>query len=127
MIAERSLGQPNRFAYLQQIPYELPTTFHGVVKYDIRTCSYDEYHYGPGIYGSETPFCPRSGAGPGAAEDDGYLVSFVTDTSDWSSACLVFDAQNLSSGPLAKVKLPLRLPAGFHTTWVAGETLAHGR
>ena len=61
--------------------------------------------------------------GNGEAEDDGYLVTFVTDTHDWSSACLVFDARDVEAGPLAKVALPQRLPAGFHATWVDGVTI----
>jgi carotenoid cleavage dioxygenase len=51
------------------------------------------------------------------------VVSFVTDANDWSSACWVFDAQRVSDGPVAKVKLPGRIPAGFHATWVPGAQL----
>ncbi len=120
MVNASVTGFKNRFSYLQHIPYEIPATFHGLVKYDIQTGSYDECSYGPGVYGSEAPFCPRPDA---KDEDDGYLVSFVTDTHDWQSSCLVFDAKNLADGPLAKVKLPTRLPAGFHTTWVPGDQI----
>ena len=121
MIASAWSGQSNRYAYLQRIPYEIPATFHGLIKYDIQTGSYDEVDYGEHVYGSEAPFCPRVGAT--TDEDDGYLVSFVTDTRDWTSACLVFNAKALSDGPVAKVKIPTRLPAGFHTTWVPGDTV----
>ena len=120
MINPAATGTSNRYAYLQHIPFEVPATFHGLVKYDLQSGAYTEFSYGPGVYGSEAPFAARAGA---TEEDDGWLVSFVTDTNDWSSRCLVFDAQDVAAGPVASVKLPQRVPAGFHATWVDGATL----
>lgn len=117
MIAPSVLGQKNRYAYHQHIPIEIPATFHGIVKYDLADGSYVSYEYPKGVYGSETPFCPSENP---QSEDDGYLVSFVTDTSDWSSSCQIFHAQTLEDGPIATVHLPHRIPAGFHATWVPG-------
>ncbi|MFT4624439.1 MAG: carotenoid cleavage dioxygenase-like enzyme [Myxococcota bacterium] len=117
MIAPGVLGRKNRFAYLSEIPVEIPATFDALLKIDIATGAAQRFAYGPGVFGSEAPFVPRPG---GTAEDDGWLVTFVTDTSDWSSACLVFDARDITVGPVAKVRLPARVPAGFHTTWVQG-------
>ena len=44
--------------------------------------------------GSETPFAPRVGA---TDEDDGYLVSFVTDMRRDRSACVVLDARDVEA------------------------------
>jgi carotenoid cleavage dioxygenase len=115
------MGRPSRYAYLQYIPHEAPLRFEALVKYDITRGTHERYDYGPGIFGSEVSFAPRAGA---QAEDDGYLVGFVTDTSDWSSACWVFDARDVKGGPIAKLKLPHRLPGGFHALWVEGSNLA---
>ncbi|MFT4977657.1 MAG: carotenoid cleavage dioxygenase-like enzyme [Myxococcota bacterium] len=115
MINPATLGTPGRYAYLQAIPYEIPVTFNALVKTDLHTGRSESYTYGPGIYGSEAPFAARPGA---TDEDDGYIVTFATDTSDWSSACLVFDAKNIADGPLATVHIPHRIPAGFHATWM---------
>jgi len=121
MIDDRRLGLPNQFAYEQLIPYEIPATFDALIKVDIRTGeTVARYDYGEGVFGSESPFCPRPG---GTDEDDGWVVSFVTDTRSWSSACLVFDARAIEAGPIAEITLPQRLPAGFHATWVPGEAL----
>lgn len=120
MIRPSVMGQRNRWAYLQRIPYEIPATFDSLMKYDLRSGAFSEFRYGAGVFGSETPFAPRAG---GDEEDDGYLVSFVTDTEDWSSACLVFDARDVAAGPIAKVGLPQRIPAGFHATWVGGASI----
>jgi carotenoid cleavage dioxygenase len=31
---------------------------------------------------------------------------------------MIFDAADIETGPLASAKLPLRIPAGFHGSWV---------
>ena len=50
-------------------------------------------------------------------------MTFVTDANTWTSACWVFDARHIADGPVAKVQLPERIPAGFHATWVPGAQL----
>ena len=114
-------GIKNRFSYMQHLPCEIPATFDGIVKYDITDGSRRHWAYPKGVFGSESPFAPRAGA---TAEDDGYLVSFVTDTRDWTSSCQVFDAQDIERGPIATVRLPHRIPAGFHATWMPGDEIA---
>jgi carotenoid cleavage dioxygenase len=118
MINDGWLGRCNRYSYHAVIPRAIPATFEGIVKYDLETGAVvDRYDYEPGVFGSEAPFAPREGA---TDEDDGYLLSMVTDTRDWSSAGLVLDARDLASGPIAEVELPARVPAGFHATFARG-------
>jgi len=50
-------------------------------------------------------------------------VTFTTDTNDWSSHCLVFQAADISRGPIARVRIPHRISAGFHSIWAPGETI----
>jgi len=120
MIHAGFLGQRNRYSYHQVIPYEIPATFDGIAKYDLQTGAAERFDYPAGVFGSESPFAPRDGA---TDEDDGYLVTFVTDARNWTSACWVFHAQDLTGGPIAKIRLPHRLAAGFHTTWVPAADL----
>ncbi|MCB9792464.1 MAG: carotenoid oxygenase family protein [Alphaproteobacteria bacterium] len=119
-IHEGMLGRRSRYSYHQDMPCEVPLTFEGLVKYDLEAGGSERYKYPAGVFGSEAPFAPRPG---GQGEDDGWVLSFMTDTSDWSSACWVWDARHVSRGPVAKVKLPQRVPAGFHATWVPGDDL----
>lgn len=121
MISDAWQGRANRYSYLQEIPYEIPATFDALVRHDLKTGQVQRYAYGEGVFGSEAPFAARAGAGADAVEDDGYVVTFVTDTRDWSSACLVFDASQIDAGPLARVRIPHRIPAGFHSVWMAGD------
>ena len=90
------------------------------MKYDTRSGRTESHDFGPGRFGSEAPFAPRRGA---REEDDGYVVSFVSDAGTGDSEVVVLDARNLSAEPLARVKLPQRVPVGFHACWVDGDQL----
>ena len=120
------VGRKTRYAYNQILP--LPhegslegrcQTFSGFVRYDLEGGAMQRYDYGAGVYGSEAPIAPAHGATRDTAEGKAYAVSFVTDSNDWSSACLIFDAEDITR-PIAKVKIPRRISIGFHTTWVDG-------
>lgn len=117
MIAPAAMTRRNRYSYHQRIPRQIPATFDELVRYDLQTGARQRYAYGEGVFGSEAPFAPRPG---GSAEDDGWILSFMTDVNDWRSACWVFRADDIEAGPVAKVKLPHRIPAGFHAAWIPG-------
>ena len=68
----------------------------------------------PGRYASEAPFAPRIGA---TAEDDGYLVSFVTDENTGTSECVLLDARRIEDGPVCRIALPHKLCSGTHSCW----------
>jgi carotenoid cleavage dioxygenase len=123
-------GVKSKFSYHQHIPllHEGGHTlrFNGLVKYNNDTGQYDEWSYGKGVFGSEAPFAPRHGANRSNAEDDGYVITLVTDSNTWKSECLVFDAKDIPHGPIARVQLPQRVPAGFHACWARGEELYAG-
>jgi carotenoid cleavage dioxygenase len=117
------LGRPTRYAYNMRISTEPTLLFDGVVKYDTATGATDRHWFGPGRWGSEAPFAPRS-ADPNRAEDDGYLVSFVHDETTDRSEVVVLSASDLAAGPLARVLLKQRVPIGFHACWVRGDQLS---
>jgi carotenoid cleavage dioxygenase len=72
------------------------------------------------MFGSEPAFAPRIDA---RGEDDGYVITFVADAATGASEAHVIDARNFSKPPLARVKLPQRVPAGFHGVWAPGEEI----
>lgn len=63
----------------------------------------------------EPVFAPRSSDAP---EADGYLLVLATDLETSLTELMVFDALDVESGPRARAKLPVRIPAGFHGSWV---------
>ena len=88
--------------------------FSGLVRTDVTTGAKSKYAFPKGVYASEAPFCPRDGA---TSEDDGYLVTFTTDTVNSASECQIFDARALDRGPIARVRLPMKISSGTHAAW----------
>ncbi len=88
----------------------------GIRKYDLKTGDVENYLSGPALTPGEAIFIPARESG--GAEDEGYLASYVYDKNSQTSAFCLFDATNVSAGPIAKVPLPVRVPVGFHGVWV---------
>ncbi|WP_405533877.1 carotenoid oxygenase family protein [Streptomyces sp. NBC_00075] len=68
----------------------------------------------------EPVFVPRQNA---TSEDDGYLLTLWWNRLTGLSELLVHDAADLRRTPLARVKLPSRVPFGFHGNWADHATL----
>ena len=94
--------------------------FEGLIKHNVVTGTEENYHLPTGVYASEAVFAPRPG---GTREDDGYLITFTMDVVNDTSHCQIFDAQNLSDGPIASILLPERICSGTHATWAGAERL----
>ncbi|MET8828915.1 carotenoid oxygenase family protein [Streptomyces sp. NPDC004610] len=59
---------------------------------------------------------------PGATEAGrGYWLTFATDRTDGSSRLLVLDAEDPAQGPVAQVRIPVRVPLGLHGAWLPTE------
>lgn len=113
------VGLPYRYSY--NILYEPGEwLFSGLKRYDLQTGATMRFEYGKGRYGSEPQVARRIGA---KTEDDGYVVTMVTDMNTNSSECMVLDAANIAAGPIARVILPERIVAGTHACWVEGDRI----
>src|SRR5262249_1269531 len=113
-------GRQSRYAYNVHISSEPTLLFDGLVKYDTLTGRSETHWFGPGRYGSEAPFAPRPNP---RAEDDGYLLTFVYDEREDVSELLILDAQHITAEPVARVRIPQRVPIGFHACWAPEEKL----
>ena len=114
------LGRPTRYSYNPRIAAEPALLFDGFVKYDTEAGTSETHEYGAGRFGGETVFAPRVGA---KAEDDGYVLTFVTEAGTGASEVVVVDAQRVADGPVARVEIPQRVPIGYHTWWVGADEL----
>lgn len=112
---ERLVARKHRYAYCVAADL-LRDGFTGLIKHDLDTGSGEVVDYGPGRMTMEAVFVPRTDA---AAEDDGWLMSYVYDATSDRSDVVVLHAQDLAAGPVATVHLPQRVPFGFHGNWVA--------
>lgn len=100
----------------------------GVVKLDISNerntdCLVGLRMFGEGCFGGEPFFIPKNPTDPEAAEDDGYLVSYVHNERTGESTFLVMDTKSPNLEVVAEVSLPNRVPYGFHGLFVAESDL----
>ena len=47
----------------------------------------------------------------------------VENISDYRSEAWIFDAKRITDGPITRIALPGRVPAGFHAAWMYGRDL----
>ena len=73
------------------------------------------HDFGPGRVPAEFIFVP---AHDGAAEDEGWLIGYVSNTASGTSDFVVLDAANFTGPPVAEVHIPYRIPPGFHGNFV---------
>lgn len=111
-IDERLTGKRHRYGYA-------PTVSEGaggsdtLLKHDLIGGSTATRSFGSGKMLGEFVFHPSS---PTAAEDDGVLMGYVYDQAIDRSELAILDAQTLQD--VASIKIPHRVPAGFHGNWV---------
>jgi carotenoid cleavage dioxygenase len=86
-----------------------------LLRHDLLRREVAVHDFGPGGETGEAVFVPRTAL---AAEDDGWLLSYVYDARDDRSRVVVLDAGDITGPPVAEVHLPVRVPSGFHTSWL---------
>jgi carotenoid cleavage dioxygenase len=84
----------------------------GIIKHDLVRGTTTRWDAGPGRSPGEASFVPA-----GEGEDSGYLVTFVYDAPADRSDLVVLDASSMTE--VAAVHLPVRVPYGFHGSWIA--------
>ncbi len=117
-VADDKVGLDNRYAYMVQprAGHLDAVTAPGVIaKWDNTTGAAGAHDLGPDAFPDESVFVRRGDA----AEDDGYVLSFVYDRSRDTSDLVILDASDIAAAPLAVVHLPRRVPHGFHGSWIA--------
>ncbi|KAH6788429.1 hypothetical protein C2S51_003435 [Perilla frutescens var. frutescens] len=123
VINEAYGGKKHKYMYAAVIA-EMPKAA-GVAKLDLSIamveggdCTVASRVYGPGCYGGEPYFVAREPENPTAEEDDGYLVTYVHDENSMESWFLVMNAKSPTLEIIARVRLPDRVPYGFHGLFV---------
>jgi len=92
-----------------------------VLKHDVVAGTTTEHDLGAGRVGGEFVFVPADDATSG--EDEGWLMGYVYDRSTDTSDLVILDAHDFGADPVATVKLPRRVPAGFHGNWIPDRAL----
>mmetsp|Transcript_4401 Transcript_4401/g.5430 ORF Transcript_4401/g.5430 Transcript_4401/m.5430 type:complete len:525 (+) Transcript_4401:114-1688(+) len=98
--------------------------FNGLVKHDLKNGTSSTFKCRPNRFCSEPAFAPRDDP---KSEDDGYLVTFVTDMESRTSECVIFDALKIETGPVCRLALPHRISCGTHACWVPERLLKRSK
>lgn len=75
----------------------------------------DTYWAGPTCTFQEPVFVPKAGS---TVEGEGYLMALLNHLDVLRNDILIFDALNLSQGPLAIIHLPVKLRLGLHGNFI---------
>lgn len=89
--------------------------FNAIAHIDLQTGHRQMRTLAPGDSADEPVFVPRS---PTALEGDGYLISLAYRAATNTSELLILHAQDITADPAAILKLPRRVTAGFHGSFV---------
>ncbi|MEH3108219.1 MAG: carotenoid oxygenase family protein [Sphingomonas fennica] len=119
---DRYQGRPYRYGY--EIVYRSADGSSAIGRIDHETGALDVWSPGPGDTVQEAQFVPRT---PDAAEGDGWLILPVSRVSRHRSDLVILDAQDVAAGPVCTIRLPVKVRATFHGTWVPAETRVTGR
>jgi carotenoid cleavage dioxygenase len=113
-VDERLVGRRHRYGYGVNIG-KAWDQHQGLLRHDLDRGTTEVHDYGPGRGTMEAVFIPRHA---GAPEDDGWVMSVVHDANENRAELVVLDAGDFTAEPVARVKLPVRIPYGFHGNWV---------
>ena len=114
---ERLTGSPYRYAYTVGTDASSAATgTEPLYRHDLKLGRTDMHSYGTHHVSGEAVFVPRHA---NAAEDEGWLLSYVYDLTDDSSAVVIVNADDIGGEPQAVIELPVRVPLGFHGNWIA--------
>jgi len=110
----RFTGRPYRYGWFVDTR-EHPDTpdLAGTACIDYRTGTIRAWDPGPTRHANEAFFVP---GGPG--EGEGWLLTFVYDRATRQSDLVILDALNVTKGPIAEIRMPRRVPHGFHAVWI---------
>ena len=115
---ERLFGQPYRYVYTLALPDEERDQFVGATrlyKHDLAEGSRQMHDFGIGRHPGEFVFVPAHAE---AAEDEGWLIGLVVDLPHETTELVILDARDFTGDAIASVRIPHRVPPGFHGNWL---------
>ncbi len=89
---------------------------NALIKHDLARGTAETHEFGRDAAVGEAVFVPSA---PDSAEDDGYAMAFVHNPDRGATDLVILPAQDFTADPVATVHLPVRVPLGFHGSWVS--------
>lgn len=120
----RSVCIPEQHRYLYSTSGSHPTKpspVQSVAKLDTHTFTQQRYQPKAYEFLGEPLFVPRRTEA--SAEDDGYVLTFLYDGQQNKSYLVIFDAKDISKGPIHKLLIKsTHVPLGLHGSFAEGLT-----
>ena len=85
--------------------------FRSILKRDLHSGQEEIWSFGPRGFAGEPTFVPRP---HGTAEDDGWILGLFYNAESRCSELAILDAQKITQGPVATLKLRHHVPYGLH-------------
>jgi carotenoid cleavage dioxygenase-like enzyme len=97
--------------------YSVAVGSGALVRYDLQRDTATEHRFGGTSNGvpGEAVFAPAVGQ---ADELAGWYLTYVYDPATDGSDLFVIDASDFEGDPVARIRLPRRVPHGFHGNWI---------
>ncbi|MFF0492603.1 carotenoid oxygenase family protein [Nocardia sp. NPDC004068] len=115
-VADTVIGRPHRYGYVSSFSLDAAPHHGRIHRYDFGgTVSRQTHELPAGNACGEAVFVPRHRSDD---EAEGYLLSFAHDRRRGTGYLLIVDAGDLAAPPVAEIHLPVRVPTGFHGTWI---------
>lgn len=114
---ERFFTQDYRYLWVMGLPEDGDLEFVApmpLYRHDLATGERVQRDFGEGRIPGEFVFVPRTADAP---EGDGWVMGYVIDRNEGTSALEILDAMSLEL--VAAVHIPHLIPPGFHGNWIA--------
>ncbi|NYF18985.1 carotenoid cleavage dioxygenase [Xanthomonas sp. JAI131] len=128
---ERYSGKPYRHGFVLAFDPTLPFDaslgappfqfFNQLAHVDVVAGTSEAWYPGDAQCFQEPVFVPRSAD---AAEGDGYVLALLNHLHGEDTELLVFDSLRMADGPVARIKVPLRMRMSLHGNWTPARALA---
>lgn len=115
----RFSGRRHRYGWLIDTRTNPDTVdLRGIVALDYESGRVERWDPGVNRHANEAFFVAS-----GPSEGEGWLMSFVYDHKRQTSDLAILDARRVAAGPVAEIRMPRRVPHGFHGVWIPATAL----
>jgi carotenoid cleavage dioxygenase-like enzyme len=126
-VDERVVSRPHRYGYsavigeVSRATISLSGDFadqafaNALLKHDLVHGTVETHEFGRDATAGEAVFVPAS---PTAPEDDGYVMAYAHNPDRDAADLVILAAQDFGGEPVARIHLPVRIPLGFHGSWI---------
>ena len=112
-VLDAEVGLPNRYGYSTDFVMDAEPDRGEIYRYDLANGAARAVHRLPRGHTCGEPVVVPGSAGAC------YLMTFAHDRGCGTSYLAILDANDLDAAPIAAIHVPVRIPAGFHGSWVA--------